>query len=246
MKTSAANEFAQWLGDTHPEVYEALFAQAMRAHAGLSGLGDVQDEFGISDFTPDTLDAVNVDTGNLDYVEASAYGDAVDALPGGLENLTGGTSSSSPVSSTQGVTGAVSSIGNWLTSPSGLTAIANLGTAVLNTVATTQVAKTQMAVIQAQAQRASQNQSPLPVTYIQGANGQQVPVYVVGAGQQVPASIVSAIGNGTAQQVQLSNGSVGYTLNSSSLSSLLGGNNLLIVGLIAGGLLLLLAAGRST
>ena len=235
-RIQASAAFAQWLESTHPELYEALFAHAVSR--GLRGFGDDPSDLGLDFSDPAAQAALQdmpVDTGNLDYVTASAYGDAVDALPGDLTS----SISNNPISSSQGVTGSTSSVGNWLTSPQGLTAMANVGAATLNTLATAQMAKTQMAVIQAQAQRAIQGQSPVPVSYITNAQGQHVPVYV---GQQIPTSISAASGNGTARPVTLPNGTTGYTLSSPALTSLFGGSNLIWVLLLAAGLLVAVAS----
>lgn len=238
-RNAASQELAQWLGETHPQLYDALFAHALRNGArALSGLGDVGDDFGLSDFTPQLQD-VSIDQDNLDYVDASSMGDIADALPL-FDDPVGGTQSV-PVSSQGSVTSSTQSVGQYLTSGPGLTAIANLGTAVLNAVATTQVAKAQMAVVQAQAQRAQNGQSPLPITYVEGPNGQVIPVYNTGNGTEIlPSALQGAINGGYSQPVNLPGGGVGYTLNSNTLSSLFGSNSIwLVLGAMALGLVLL-------
>lgn len=252
-RAQAGLQLAQWLQAEHPEVFEAVFAQAVRQgvtnrRAQLRGFaGDDEYDHAFTVNLPEpVLQDIQIDTGNLEYVEASMYGDAMDALPGGLESLDVGVMSSTPVtastSSSGGITGALASVGHWLTSAQGLTSLTQLGSAVLNTVATTQVAKTQMAVIQAQAQMASLGKSPAPITYMHDAKGNLVPVYAPGVSQQIPTSITTAIGQGRSTPVTLPDGSTGYTLNSSTLSSVLGSHTgLVLAG--AGLLLLLLLSG---
>lgn len=254
-RTAAGMAFAQWLGETHPEVYETLFAQAIAGGANArykAGLGSLGDDGGYDwsalDVSP-ALQDIQVDTGNLDYVVGSSMSDIADALPLFDVPAGGGTSSSvvsSPSrSSGGGITGAIGSVGNWLTSTQGLNAIANLGVATLNTVVGVQAAKAQMAVVQAQAQRALNNQAPLPITYVQGANGQMVPVYVGDGTQLIPPALQAAINSGAAQQMVLPNGQYGYTLPQNTLSSLLGGNTGILLALLAGGVLLAVMAERS-
>lgn len=242
----AAQQFGQWLGTVHPEIYQAVYAHVMTHGSGakgsnrsqsLRGLGDddFDTEYGSADFSDPALTDISVDTDNLEYVEASSEGDAADALP--LFD-----SPSSPISQgASSVTSSTAKVNNSLTSPSVVTAIANLGVAVLKTVATVDVAHAQMAVVNAQAQRAQQGQSPAPISYIQGPNGQMIPVYDTGmASGTIPSSLEQAIASGQSQAVTLPDGSTGYTLNSSTLSSVLGSNSSLL--LIAGGALLLLLA----
>lgn len=241
-RARAAIEFAQWLSETHPQVYQAAYGAAHSARTAHRNLGDVGDDFGLSDFTPQLQD-ISVDLDNLDYVEASSMSDIADALP--LFDLTG--TQSVPVSSSQGVSGgSTASVGQYLTSPVGVATIANLGTAVLNAVTSTQVARAQVAVMQAQAQRAQQGLSPVPVTYVQGPNGQVIPVYNTGNGTQIlPSALQGAINGGYSQPITLPDGSMGYTLQSDTLSSLLGSNSIwLVLGLMALGLVLLTGSSK--
>lgn len=221
-------EFAQWLEATHPDVFEAMYPLA-REHVlkGLSGLGDVA----LTDVTS-SLDAA------LDNISFSAGTDinAALALQDFGETLSTPTVPVSPsgTSSSGGVLSALSSVGSWLTSGGGLNALANLGTQVLKTQATADQAKVQMAVIQAQAARVQAGQSPAPIAYV---NGQ--PVYTTGGGQYIPAALEQAIQNGTAHPVTLADGTTGYTLDHSTLSSVLSTGVPWWIWLIGGGFLLL-------
>lgn len=234
---SAGQEFAQWLGETHPQVYQALFAHAMRR--GLSGLGDDS-----TDFSDPTLQDISVDTDNLDYVVGSSESDIADALPlfdTPLNSAGGGISTSTGPSSTTGVPAQTATVGQFLSSPAGVTAIAQLGTAVLNSVTTANIAQAQAAVIQANAQRAAAGVSPVPVSYVTNAAGQLVPVYNTGTASSIlPPVLQQAIAGGTSVPVTLPSGETGYTLTSNTLSSLLGSNTIwLVLGALALGLLLL-------
>lgn len=244
-RAQASSEFAQWLGEVHPEVYEAVFARAIASGANtkrMNGFGFFGDDSDLgadfsdvtSDFTPDVsepaLQDISVDTGNVDYVIGSSMGDAADALP-----------IFAPISSAQapagGVTGSANTVGQWITSAAGVSAVVNLGTAVLNTVATVDAAKTQMAVIQAQAARAQTGQSPYPISYVTNAAGQLVPVYNTSPTSVLPTAISNAIGSGGA--VPINNGTA-YALSSNTLSSLFSGNSSLLLLLGGAALLLLL------
>jgi hypothetical protein len=237
----AGQEFAQWLGETHPQVYQAVFAHTMRR--GLHGLGDDTTDDG-SDFSDPTLQDVSVDTDNLDYVVGSSESDVADALPlfdTPLNSAGGGISTSAGPSSTTGIPAQTAVVASTVSTPAMATAVAQLGTAVLTAIAAPQIAAAQAQVLQANAQRAAAGQSPIPISYVTGANGQLVPVYNTGTGTSIlPTSLQQSIAAGTSVPITLPTGETGYTLTSNTLSSLLGSNSIwLVLGAIALGLLML-------
>jgi len=209
-------EFAQWLEEVHPEVFEALYA---RARKGLSGLGDGE------------IDLVDV-TSSLDSALNDISFSAATDINAGLAlqdfNLSEAVSTPSVqvspagVTSSSGVLSSLESVGQWLTSKSGLNAMANIGTAVLKTQGAVDVAHAQMAVIQAQAARANTGVSPAPISYTRDAQGNLVPVYNTGTASGIPADLETAIQQGRAHLVTLPDGSTGYTLDQPALSSVLG------------------------
>lgn len=236
------DEFAQWLEETHPEVFEALYAVARsRARSPLSGLADVD----LSDVTS-SLDSA------LDQISFSAGTDIDAGLA--LQNLDFGIGETTPtvtqspagVSSSSGVLNSLSSVGQWLTSASGLNAIANIGTAVLKTAGAVDVAHAQMAVIQAQAARANAGMSPAPISYTRDAQGNLIPVYNTGTSQYVPTQLEQAIQQGRAHAVTLPDGSIGYTMDSALTSSLLSTGLPWWMWLIGGGIVLIALTQRSS
>lgn len=81
-----------------------------------------------------------------------------------------------------GIGNAVSSVGDFLTSKTGLAAMAGLATAVFTT-------KAQGQVLQAQAQRAQNGTNPAAVQYVRNSAGQLVPAYTdPRTGQLVPVN----------------------------------------------------------
>lgn len=219
----AGEQFAQWLEQEHPDVYAVVYAQAVRS--GLSGYGDVDD------FTP-TLTDISFDAS--DVSELSSVESSVDSGWANALDSIGSSSApaSSPVSAPNvvtrpqsgtsgGVMSAISSIGSWLASPQGLNSVVNLGTAIVKTQGTIESGKVQMAVIQAQAQRAAAGLPPAPITYTLDANGNRVPVYDTGTNGYMPPDLESAIASGRAHAVTLPDGSVGYVMDGSTLNSVL-------------------------
>jgi hypothetical protein len=235
--SQASQDFAVWLETVHPDIYTQLYSQAIQqgAHAHrLGALGDddssdldVSDDsssYDWSSFSSPTLtdpltgDSIDTSIDSSTSTDLTLQPLSFDASTLTAPNVTIDASGTTGDS----LTGAATSVGNWLTSAQGLTAVANLTTATANAVSTVQQGKVQMAVIQAQAARAASGASPLPITYAYNSAGQLVPVYQPVSGSLIPPNVSAAIGNGTAQPVTLADGSTGYTLSSSLLQSLFG------------------------
>lgn len=196
-------EFAQWLEKEHPDIYEMLYAQVQQSGVhSLSGFGD--DSSGLTD--------IQFDSG--DVTTSSEVESAVSSDSAGTD---GGFGS--------GLMSALSNVGNWLVSPQGLNSIASVGTAVLKVQEAQQVANMKMAVINANATRAASGQPVVPITYTQNAQGQVIPVYDGNTVQMMPPQLETAIQQGRAHQITLSDGSTGYAIDNPTLSSLLGVSN---------------------
>jgi hypothetical protein len=220
---TAADQFAQWLGTVHPDIYAQLYAHAKSLGVGtrtLSGFGDDStdpisaDEVTVtadapvdaSSYSPDApIQDIGVDTSSIDTSVISA--------PNVVTSPDSGSSG--------GVLSALSSVGSWLVSPQGLTSLAQVGTAVLKVQQAQTVANAQLAVIQANAQRAAAGQSPVPISYVTDSTGHLVPVYETGSAAVSP-TLETAIAQGRATAVTLPDGSTGYTLDQPTLNSLLG------------------------
>jgi Na+/H+ antiporter NhaB len=81
------------------------------------------------------------------------------------------------------VLGALGSVAKALTSPAGITALAGAATAYFKYQGTVSTNQTQQAVLATQLQRAQAGQTAAPITYMTGANGQQIPVIATPNGQ---------------------------------------------------------------
>lgn len=110
-----------------------------------------------------------------------------------------------------GISDAASSVGSYLTTGGGLTALSNLAGTYLQS-------KTAQSVVQMQLARANQGMAPAPVSYATNASGQVVPVYTA----TLPTSIAPYAGNA----VTLSNGQSGYPLTTPALTALSGASTL--------------------
>lgn len=181
---------AYWLYKMHPKLFNALQGPARRAAAGapLSRLAQLGDDF--SDFVPfdsstyipavDTT--VPFDASSMSSADIGAALDPVIVnLPDPVLTDVGvdaalttpiasfNTSEASPTSS-GGLSGALSSIGSFLSSATGLTSLSNLATAVYK-------ANTpQAATIATQVARVQAGSNPAPITYGYNAAGQLVPI----------------------------------------------------------------------
>jgi len=177
---------AYWLYKVHPQIFNALQAPARQASSGKVGrLGD--------DFTPASTDFVAFDPNNLPTVDTSSAvtsGDISSNLDPGLvalpdpsltnvgidaalttPSISFDTSGATPPTNTSGgLSGALASIGSFLTSTTGLTSLSNLATAVYK--ANTPQAST----IATQIGRVQAGTTPAPITYGYNAAGQLVPV----------------------------------------------------------------------
>lgn len=213
---SPAAQFAQWLQNEHPDIYARLYA--MRVNQRLSGLGDDGDftDPGLQDVSTNAVDAVNVvDSPDLASSDSGGIG--------------------------TGILSSLESVGQWLISPQGLTAIATVGTTVLKVQQAQQTAQMQQAVIQANAQRAATGQPTVPITYATNAQGAVVPVYDTSTLQMMPPDLETAVQQGRAHEVTLPNGSIGYEVDQPTLTSLLNSTGIPWYGwLVAVGLLLAL------
>jgi len=260
---TAAEQLALWLEQTHPEVYSQIQSHALnRAHqqilqrTRLRGFG--QD--GGSD-TPMDLSSITGDSGVVDSGETiTVSADAIDqpllspvdtssfSMPSDVTTEIAAPSANTlPVTSASGpsfleqlgsgITQAASGVANFLTSPQGLTAVANLGTAYFAATASATNAKTQTAVLQAQVARTSQGQSPYPISYAQSGS-QLVPVYNASTGTALPPALAAAVAAGQSHYIP----GVGYTIPENTISGLSGASLSSILPwllLIAGGLILL-------
>jgi hypothetical protein len=226
--TTPAGEFAQWIEQEHPQLFNVLYSTAVRRGAysrtaQLHGFGDDDDSSGIDlSLTSDGIDPdLSNFTPQLQDVDVSISNDVVSSSS--IVSTPDPGSDASPVSDTAGssIANAADSVGSWLVSGAGLTALANVTTAVFRAQAASTTAQMQQQVLQAQAARAIAGQSPLPITYATNSAGQLVPVYSTASGAVIPPSVTSSIASGGAYPVTLPDGSTGYALTSSTLSSLL-------------------------
>jgi len=277
---SGAQLLSQWLENTHPELFHMLHAKAQAAYAHatlqrarLRGFGDD----GLDEYTIDPPESLDFGSGSSDYtvdiptlsesdlsnpisdVDLSSIGSGVNAgispiEAGSLDVATDQSSGGFLQSIGSGISSAAGAVGNFLTSPQGLSTIANLGQAYFQLQNNKVNAQVQNSILQAQVARISAGGLPAPITYVRGSNGQLVPVYsappayttaaggIVTPGSMPPA-LANAIATGQAQLVTLPDGSTGYTIPPSILGSL-GGNTSLSdmlpwILLILGGALLL-------
>jgi hypothetical protein len=233
---SAAGEFAQWLNQEHPDVYAQLYALARTQGIGNRTLRGLGDDTGISSDEVTVSSDAPVDT-SVAYDPSAPIQDISTFDPNTL-------STDSPIDSPAGVSSgggfldALSSVGDWLVSPGGLNSIAAVGTAVLKVQQSQAVAQAQLAVINANAARAAAGKSPIPITYVTDSTGHVVPVYNTGTMQLMPPQLEAAVAAGQMRQVTLSDGSLGYAMDTSTLNSVLGSSVPLWVWLLGGGLLL--------
>lgn len=236
--SSAQAQLAMWIEQEHPALFADLYAAAVRGGINtqrktLKGFGDdsgfalpdlssYDSSFNASDLSPDfsdvPLQTVSLD---MDTISAPSIGTDPSSSGGGLLSTIGGS-----------LANAAESVGSYLTSAQGVNTLANLGTAYFKTQGAIAQQQTQAQILQAQIVAAQNGQSPYPVTYMTGTNGQAVPVYVTqpstgiapgsygNAATQLPEGLQQAIANGTAQEVTLPDGSIGYTITPSILSTL--------------------------
>jgi hypothetical protein len=124
--STTADEFAQWLAKEHADIYGQLYALARDRGVGNLRFGSLGD-----DISPDTVtvsaDAPPADTS---YSPAAPIQDVGTFDPNMLSTPTVDASPSGTTSG-GGFLDALSSVGQWLVSPQGLTSIAQVGTAVL-------------------------------------------------------------------------------------------------------------------
>lgn len=277
--STAAQQFAEWIGNTHPDFYSVLYSyvarkQAARQFSGARLRGFADDSFDVDsglDLTPDyTIDTSGsasslidsgTDVGGTDLISSQYSPASVDiatltstdlgaptltsSLPapsGTLDVATDNSSGGFLQSIGSGIASAASSVGNFLTSAQGLTDVTKLATAYFQLQTNKVNAQVQTQVLQAQATRAANGASPVPITYALASNGQLVPIYSVAAGSALPVALANAVQAGTSQYITTPNGVSGYTIPSNVVSSLSGTTSLTSVlpwvALIVGGLIL--------
>jgi hypothetical protein len=200
--STAAQQLAQWIEATHPELFQTLFAYVQTVQAAqrlrqsrLRGFGDDDD---LTYFVPDYPDtsagysapaAPSFDIPTVNVADLQSVG-----LPGATD-VTVSSPISTPLDSNtldvstdnsgggllqsigSGIASAASSVGNYLTSAQGLNTVAKLATAYFQVQNTQAQAQLQTQVLQAQLQRAAAGQSPAPLTYAVASNGALIPVY---------------------------------------------------------------------
>lgn len=229
---NAAQQFAVWLEQEHPDLFAQVFAIANSRGARLGSLGDDSDFSDIDISMPDLDLSTAADTG-------SGFLDTVGSVASSI-----GSSISS----------AASSVGNFLTSTQGLQTMAAIGTTYLAASAASSNAQAQQAVLQTQIARVQAGQSPAPITYAQTSTGQIVPVYQTSVPATtlyppavntpvaaLPTALQTAVASGQSQLVTLANGATGYTLTPSVVSSLGGPSISWPLIALAAGLVLFLA-----
>lgn len=238
MNRDSAVQLAQWVESAHPEIFATLYAKAINSGVNarpvyLQGFADDSDLTDLSSFTP-TLSDISIDTGDATFMPVTSMDTGIIG--------TGDDSSDGSWLSTigSGIANAAISVGTYLTSAQGLNTLANVGTAVLKTQQAQANAATQQAVLQQQIVRAQTGVSPVPITYVQDANGQTVPVYSTGELDgavnvaTLPTALQQEIAAGTATPIELADGTIGYQLSSNTLASVFGSNSSLIwIGLAA-------------
>jgi hypothetical protein len=143
-----------------------------------------------------------------------------------------------------GIANAASSVGHFLTSAQGLTALTTLGTAYFKLQQNNVNAQLQQQVLQAQIARAQSGQSPAPISYVQGPGGSLIPVFNTSTGHGIPPGLVAAINSGQSTPITLPDGSMGYTIPNNLVGSL--GGSLSLTQMLPwialiGGVLFLLA-----
>lgn len=200
---SPAAQFALWLEQTHPDIYEVLHAHVVQHR--LSGLGD--DSGDTTTFDEAGSEPPLQDVGISDV----SLSDAISA-PNVVTDPGSGTAS--------GILSDLENVGSWLISPAGLTTMANTAGAVLKAQQTAQVAQLQQAVIAQNAAKAAAGQPVVPITYATNTAGQTVPVYDTATMQLMPTELETAIQQGRAHSISLPDGSTGYAIDPQTLQSL--------------------------
>lgn len=105
--------------------------------------------------------------------------------------------------------GAVSSVGDWLSNPENIKSLTGLAGTYFASQAAKNAANAQVAALQTQVNRAQAGQTAAPITYAYDANNQPVPVYT---------GTTAIPGLGTS--VVLPSGQAGYTLSPQALQAL--------------------------
>lgn len=231
-----AIRLASWLLQHHPQIFNALAQQAKAQ--GFSGLGDdtVSTDIGTS-FTYDSSNDT-FDPGSSSLVDSSSFSPAAPELtqfqldPSTFSTPSFDSSSLSmpnfqvDTGGSSGVGASTSSVGSFLSSGSGISALTSLARAIFGS------SSAQGATIATQAKLVSAGQNPAPIAYGVNAAGQVVPIYT---GSTVPAAIAA-----TGTPALTTAGVAGLSLSTSALASLIPSS--IMPWVIGGGILWLLAS----
>lgn len=250
----AAQQLAEWIGDTHPDFYSVLYSYVARRnqanatrYARLRGFGDDGDD--LTEFVPDLGD--DSDTSAPTYSDSDLISSQYTAPSIDIPTLTSSDLSPPPLSANlsmpdsgtldvstdnsgagflqsvgSGIASAASSVGSFLTSAQGLSDVTKLATAYFQLQNNKVNAQIQTQVLQAQASRAAAGAAPAPITYALNSAGQLVPIYSVAAGSVLPVALAGAVQSGASQYITTPNGVSGYTVPSNIVSSLSGDTSL--------------------
>lgn len=176
---------AYWLYRVHPHIFNALAAGVARG-GRLSGLGDDGVSFDTGPtptFEISTTDVPPIDPALISMPDPQLTDVGVGAATADvsipIDSSIGGPATVA-ASSGSGIAGALSSVGSFLASATGLGAVTNLATAIYRS------GTPQAATIGAQVARVYNGASPAPITYGYNTQGQLVPVLAQSGRPGVP------------------------------------------------------------
>lgn len=184
---------AYWLFRVHPQLFEALRAPAAKYSAKSAGLGRLGDDLFDTGASYPTFEVAS----DTSAISGGSFSDTIGATyspidpslvsmpdPGltdiGIDAATAQVSVPSIDSAvatpatTPASAGALSSVGSFLASVTGLTSLTNLATAIVKS------NTPQAATIATQVARVQNGVSPAPITYAYNSAGQLVPVLATG------------------------------------------------------------------
>lgn len=211
MNRAAAKSLAVWLLKTHPPLFAALSVQAQRARVrGLGRLGDGETtlfDTG-STFAPDIAADMTPNLAPISFAEPDLQSLTFDSSSLAVPDYSMASQDQLPIATDSGggffssvgsaLSSAVAGVGSFLTSTQGLSSLTNLASTYFKAQATSDVARTQAAVLQSQVARAANGQVAAPIGYtrnpytgaltpvLQTANG-YAPLNV--AGTALPAGL---------------------------------------------------------
>ncbi len=173
------NSLAVWLAAHHPDLFLAMFKKAQTERVataaklgGLRSLGRLGD-----DFEP-SLQTITFDSGSISQLPSTFIADdgstGTEFLSsvGNAQTSSGSTVGTVLSSVNSGILGALGTVGNYITSSSGLNALTSLVKTYYGAQTASANAATAQAVLQTQVSRAATNKVAAPITYQNG-----VPVY---------------------------------------------------------------------